>query len=436
MNMNLINIKSFLIYLLIFIALIIKAYANPGLIRIIQNNELQYEDRIYQPMIKTVNLYVDKGYPATKNEPPIFSIRNPRDLILEFDEIAENARYFQAYIIHCDWNWKPSQLRPIEYLNEYNEFEIYDYAYSVNTKVLYAHYRFTLPPVMKIPGNYLLVVTDKNNPEELILSRRFMVFDNLVRINPSITLSSGVKERRTHQQIEFEISYGGIEVFNPREEIRVVIRQNQSWYTAIYDLKPTIVREMQNLLEYKHFNFENNFFGGNEFRFFEINSVRAPGMNVDRVYKNDQRYDVFLMPDKDRSYAFYGVWEDLNGGFIISNIDGIENSIESEYVNIHFFIETGSKLDSDVYLFGKMSDFDILPEYQMSYDDELGGYTGNQLLKQGIYDYIYFTPDQPYQLEGSHYETRNDYEILVYHQPQGKITQYLVGYLPFNNKLP
>ena len=394
------------------------------------STDLEYRDYIYNPNIKTVNLYSDKNI-QSKIEPPAINLSSPNQLILEFDELYEDARYFQAKIMHCTWDWQPSDLRPIEYLTAYNEFEILDYEYSVYSRIPYTHYTFVLPRVI-LPGNYLLVVYDRDHPDKLAFSKRFMVYDQIISVAFSYGESMGVLEQRTHQQIDFALNYSKIDLFNPQRDIKVVVRQNQSWVTAIYNLKATRIDEFKKEMEYRPFNLENNFFGGNEFRFFDLNSVIAPGRNVDRVFIKEDRVDAFLFQDKIRNKEFYSIWDDLNGGFIISNIDGQDPRLESDYVNVHFFLQSPQKLISDVYLFGKLSNYDLLSEFKMKYDDELKGYRADALLKQGWYDYIYYTPDDLYAIEGSHFETENDYEILVYIKPQGRTYDILAGYVMFN----
>lgn len=406
----------------------------PGFVHTIKSmnrQDLIYEDRVYNPDIKTVNLYVNKGYLGAQIEPAVINIREPFQLVVEFDELYEDARYFQAKIIHCNWDWTPSRLNAIEYLDVYNEFEIADYEYSVNTKIPYTHYHFLVPRVL-LPGNYLLVVFGRDNPDDLAFSSRFVVYDPLVKISPSVVMSTGINERRTHQQIDFTISYAGLEVFNPQSDFKVIIRKNQSWVSAIYNLKPTMVRELDHFLEYRHFNLENNFYGGNEYRFFDLNSVKAPGRNVDHVIINDERIDAFLYRDKNRGKEFYGRWEDYNGGYFITNIDGLDPSTEAEYVHVHFFLQSDTPISSEVFIYGKLSNYNLLPDYKMKYDSKLGGYLSDLLLKQGWYDYLFYTPEDPWVVEGSHSETRNEYEILVYYLPQGKISEYLIGYIRFN----
>lgn len=419
---------SFYLSVIIWICPIIKLNAYTS-------NDLVYEDKIYNPSIKTVNLYINNGSINAVIEPATIDLVKPDQLILEFDELYADARYLQAKILHCNWDWTPSQLRSIEYLDDYNEFDINDYEYSVNTLIDYTHYTFLVPRV-KIPGNYLLVVYDRNNPDELLLSHRFIVYDHLVHIAPRITLSSGIQERRSMQQVEFDINYEGLTVLNPSTDFKVVVRKNHSWLTAKYNLKPTFVRELQKTMEYRHFNLENDFFGGNEYRFFDLKSVKAPGRNIDHVNLGNDRIDAFLFKDRDRSREFYSQWQDYDGGFIIANIDGSDPKTEADYVNVHFFLESDHKLASDIYIYGELSQYNLLDDYQLSYEADLGGYLVDLLLKQGWYDYIYYTPDasSPYSLEGNHYETENDYEILVYFRPPGKISEYLVGYVQLNSR--
>ena len=76
-----------------------------------------------------------------------------------------------------------------------------------------------------------------------------------------------------------------------------------------------------------------------------------------------------------------------------------------------------------------------MPEYQMRYDSNLGGYTGDFILKEGYYEYLYITPGDEYQLEGSHYETENTYDIIVYYRMPSKIYDQIVGFAQFRSNI-
>ena len=71
----------------------------------------------------------------------------------------------------------------------------------------------------------------------------------------------------------------------------------------------------------------------------------------------------------------------------------------------------------------------------MTWDAGLGAYQGTVLLKQGVYDYQYVVDGaQPFQLEGSHFQTENLYEVFVYYRPVRPNADLLIGYttLPVN----
>jgi hypothetical protein len=53
------------------------------------------------------------------------------------------------------------------------------------------------------------------------------------------------------------------------------------------------------------------------------------------------------------------------------------------------------------------------------------------LLKQGLYNYQYWVESSKgngFQIEGSHFETENIYEIFVYYRPFRPNADLLVGY--------
>ncbi len=397
-----------------------------------EDPNLVYNDRVYAKNIKTVKLYSRNQRQSMILDYPITSLNQNNPLTLEFDELNEDARYYQAKISYCNWDWTPSDLHSIEYLNSYNEIDYQSYSYSINTKIPYTHYIFSLPAV-KLPGNYLVYVYDKDDPDNIILSRRFIVYNNEVKIDPEPTYSNGIKERTTHQQINFSISYQGLDLLNPMQDLKVVIRQNFSWFRCIKGLQPTQINQQQQMLVYRQFNLENNFPGGNEYRYFDMKSNVSSGRNVDRITTTPERIDAFLAVDKARAGQAYGIWQDMDGAYYISTLDNTDIHTEANYINTHFFLQTGTKLNTDVYLFGEVTFRQLLPEYKLNYDSDLGGYTGNFLLKEGYYEYLYVTPDDEYQIEGNHYETENTYDIIVYYRPPSKIYDEIVGYIQFKS---
>jgi hypothetical protein len=74
----------------------------------------------------------------------------------------------------------------------------------------------------------------------------------------------------------------------------------------------------------------------------------------------------------------------------------------------------------------------------MTYLENSGRFYGQAFLKQGIYDYHFVwvnsTGERDYtRFEGSHFETENNYQILVYYRKPGSRWDELAGYTQINS---
>ncbi len=392
---------------------------------------LVYEDFNYEYEIKTVQLYPNLQVQNNTLQPAVLPLSQESLLVLAFDDLVEEIDNYYAKIIHCNRNWQPSQLNDLEFLDEYNEFPINDYDFSVNTRTPYVHYKLALPRV-KLPGNYLLKVY-RSNEADVVLTRRFMIFDNAIQINSDQSLSALNSVIRTNQQISFDLSYAnsGLDIRNPLQNIAVVIRQNQRWDNAITELKPSFIREGQQVLEYRHFNLENNFPGGNEFRFFDLRSLQHFGQNVDAVRIGPTDVKARILVDLPRTGQAYAQNNDLNGNFIVANADTGDGNLDGDYVDITFTLQT-EPTGGQVFVYGALSNW--RHQNPMTYDSLFGGYRSVLKLKQGWYDYQYEIRGdslKSYHYEGSHFGTENQYEIFAYYYDINRRIDLLVGYYAF-----
>jgi ribosomal protein L24 len=189
---------------------------------------------------------------------------------------------YTAKLVHCDADWKKSGLRDTDFSLAFNEFTLSDYAYSVNTRMPYIRYSFTLPRVSK-SGNYLLKVYKNRDESALIFTKRFMVVENLAAVAAQVVPPAQTEDRRTLQQINTSVNYSNLEVIDPQAQIKVVIRQNQRWDNAKVLSKPTFLNQNSKLLRYEPFEGESTFRAGNEFRFIDLRFIRATGVNVASV---------------------------------------------------------------------------------------------------------------------------------------------------------
>ena len=391
--------------------------------------KLVYDDVTYEEEIKTVLLYPNSGNPQDVFDPPVAPI-GQNLLFLEFDDLVEAHEEYRVRIIHCNADWKPSRLKSLDYLYEFNEFIINTFEYSVDTKIGYVHYSFRLPRV-KLPGNYLLVAYRGTNTKDIILSKRFMIYSRDVGIGVTSNLTGVTSMQRDRQQVDFEVSYGNYEILDPQQFFSVTIRQNQRWDNAIFGLKPRFIREAQGVLEYRFFNNQNSFGGGNEYRFFDLRSFRFPGQNVGKVVLDTYPSSAHLMVDQSRDYQAYAQYDDINGNYYIQNVDTGNGQVQSDYFNIKFTLDRKKPVGGDVYVVGKMNNYHRQIENKMKYNQKTSRYETEVILKQGFYNYQYVVESDSLDLnylEGNHFEAENLYEIFAYYRPLNLGVDLLVGY--------
>lgn len=398
--------------------------------------QLMYSDKVYEPQIKTVLLYAGFLHSENQKFHPAATSLQSQNLILAFDDLQKEINNYQVRLIHCNADWTKSSLMNLDFLEEYNEFMINDYEYTTNTFVPYVHYAFQVPPV-KQPGNYVLVVYRNYDQNDIVLSRRFFVFDNRINIRPAGTASPGGSLYGSNQQINFVVSYQNIEIVNPQGSIRVVIRQNDRWDNAQMNVLPSFVREDIRQLEYRFFENDKFFNAGNEFRFVDFRSVAAPGINTLRIDHQAIPNHLYVQPDKSRANQLYSHYVDINGNYTIDNLDWRSDQQSSTYVNVTFTLQSPKIGSDNVYLIGAFNNWDRNNENMMRHNSNASAYEITLLLKQGWYNYQYLLEslkqDNNY-FEGNHFQTENVYEILVYYRPFQPNTDLLIGYqvLPVN----
>ncbi|QNH63509.1 DUF5103 domain-containing protein [Hymenobacter sediminicola] len=399
---------------------------------------LRYQDYVYDPNVRTVLCYVQSG---TTNEiftPPVVPLSQEQPIVLEFDLLGDQSQRLTAKIVHCDADWKPSILTDMQFLSEINDILITNYRTSVNTKVPYYHYSMRAPRV-KLSGNYLLVVQGAGGTP--LLSRRLLVYDNSVQISMKQGIPVGGQERYTMQQIDFGIRYS-MQLVNPAQEVKVVLRQNFRWDNAKYNLRPTFVRDIDRQLDYQYFNFENAFPALSEFRFFDLRTFRSIGIGVAALDAEASPRQALLQPDASRNGQGYTQFEDINGQRVIESREYGNGATNADYLDVTFQLRAAQPAAGPVYVLGALTDWQLKDEFRLTYDAEKQLYSGHALLKQGYYNFIYATqtPQGPnsVQWEGSHQEAENQYDLLVYYRPPGTRADLLIGYqsLDVNSRRP
>jgi hypothetical protein len=389
---------------------------------------LALADLTYESQIKTVRIYPE-GSDAQSQLLPSVTRLGTWNLMLEFDDLRDKRDNYYVRIVHCNQDWTKSSLSDLDFMPQYNEFPILTFDFSLDTHVPYVHYTFRLPAV-KLPGNYVLVVYRDSDRSDIILSKRFMVYDSRVTFYRDGNLLGAGSVASTNQQINFTVNYKNTDLVNPMENVNVTLRQNQRWDNLASGIKPSFLRDNIRELEYRFFDPGKLFRGSNEFRWFDLRSLNFPGRNVLRVDNTQKPFHAFIQPDDSREGQPYAIYTDLNGNFQSDNYD-FRNPVSANYAYVHFTLRSSQPVDGSVYLSGAFTNWNLSPEYQMTYDALKKEYTASVLLRQGYYDYQYAvkSPTLPsWYFEGSHFETENQYEVFVYYRSYQPQADLLIGY--------
>ncbi|MFD0792541.1 type IX secretion system plug protein domain-containing protein [Mucilaginibacter litoreus] len=393
-----------------------------------------YQNNVYRHEIKSVEFYKTEK-PSSF---PIITLGSNETVTLGFDDLSGGSRTFNYTLQHCDANWNPSRLSPVEYLESFTDDRINDYTYSSATFQKYTHYQVKLPNrniIPKISGNYILKVYEDGDQSKLILTRRLYVVTRRVSVAANITSSNNVSLRRTNQKVNFTVDCSGLQVQNPRTDVRVLIMQNARPETAIMNAVPTYIRGSQ--LVYNDVNI-NDFAGRNEFRHFDLRTLKLNSERVAKIYK-DTANTVMLLGDPSRNLPDYTLLYDNDGKFFILNQDGSDPRRDADYAHVYFNLATNKNANEGApYIVGQFNDWKVDKRSRMQFDSRGRWYT-DILLKQGVYDYQYVwvsnitkKPDD-ILLEGNYFETENEYQLLVYYRQVGSRYEQLVGYGELNS---
>ena len=406
---------------------------------ITKDYDRKYQDFTYKENIKTVLLHKE-GWELSY---PIIELNGEVKLKLSFDDFNAYVRNYSYTLIHCDADWRESDLLPSDYIEGFVENQIYNYDYSFNTLHKYIHYYLTIPNEdiqPKLSGNYILKVYENYDENDIVLTKRFAIVDSDVDIYAGVKRPSLASYRNSGQEIDFTIQYNFYQINDPFTEIKVVITQNNRWDNAITDLKPLFIRNNNLIYDY---NEENVFPGGSEYRSFDIKSIRYQTEYIKQIYLRKPYYHIELYPDKPKPFKVYFFENELNGKYYIDIQEENNSETDADYVFVHFYLPYDVPLiDGNIFVFGALSDWNFTKINQMVYNYEKKTYELTMLLKQGYYNYEYvFVKEGENKannilIEGSHYETENDYLIYVYHRDNRFRYDKLIGIKIINSLNP
>ena len=397
-----------------------------------QASDFYYQNAIYKEDIKTVQLF-GEGFEQSF---PIYELGSGSNLILKFDDLSGEIHNYYYTILHCDANWNESYILQNEYIEGFTENPLDDYAMSYNTTMTYVNYQLRIPNEqinLTYSGNYILVVYEDQDMEKLVLTRRFHVLQPQVEIRGLVKKATFDPFKGDNQEVDFTIDHPNLKIDNPRNDIKVVVMKNRRWDNAIRNLKPLFIRDRELVYD---FDKENVFKGGNEYRYFDIRTTRYNGENVLSTTFHRPYFHATLATDEIRSNKKYFSYKDMNGNFVVESQDRVDDyDIQCDYIFVHFTLAMDARLvGGSVNVFGALTDWNANKSNEMTWNYETAAYELTLLLKQGYYNFQYvYVPEgaiiaEEDVLEGSHVETENEFQILVYHKGISDRYDKLIGY--------
>lgn len=363
---------------------------------------------------------------------PMISLYELTPLMLKFDMVTTVEERMAYTIELCNSDWTPSGLDEMEYIEGYSDNYFDAFSSSFNTTVDYVHYQLSIPneDIRFIKsGNYILNVF-KEDTKEKVLSRRFIIYEPLAEIETTIDKFHS-DEFSGYQPISVKIKPQAISYSELVGNAQLTVQQNGNW-----NITKTIDRfntDGQGNLT-TNASDELSFEGVNEYRFFDVKSLKFISERVERIEFKNPHFHIYLKPDKLRGDKNYFSNVDLSGQYYIWNQESNDDDLlDADYVYVHFALYTEIPIASEVFIEGAISDWRI-DSSSMSFNGETGMYEYVQLLKQGIYNYRYVTKDFNSNLvysditEGSHFQTGNDYRSFLYYRDPGGISDRVIGY--------
>ena len=405
-----------------------------GLLSFLHFNSLEAQSlqEIIPPYnIKTIS-FMNNG----QNVIPVFKLGESFEL--NFDDLFGNEANYYYEIIHCDYNWVPSDIPKQEYLKGLDNQRIIDYSNSFNCLQLYSHYQLNIPnqfTQLALSGNYIIKIL--NEDRDVVFSRKFIIYEDIANVRLQVKRGRNISTIESKQNLDFSITSKSLTFQNPLQNVKVLLLQNRQFTTGIKNIAPQYT--IGNELVYKY-DSETQFWGGNEFRFFDNKEIRNAANNVAKISSNGAIYNSFLFTDEARANLPYSFTLDANGNFVVRNLNAANNKIEADYAWVYFSLSAPSfRLDKDIYINGMFNNYALTPENKMEYNEKKNLYEKALLIKQGFTNYQYVVADtkgkidQENSIDGNFFQTENEYEIIVYYRENTQRYDRVIGFVAINS---
>ncbi|MBR6829272.1 MAG: DUF5103 domain-containing protein, partial [Paludibacteraceae bacterium] len=309
--------------------------------------------------------------------------------------------------------------------------DITDFEHSINTSREYTHYWFEFPNedmTVTKSGAYRILIYEDGDPEKKIAEVDFCVVEPLVKIDAKVRANTDIELNGRYQQVDIDVAIDHTVSFQP-SEFKVVVTQNNRLDNAVTLTQPTFV-------EPKRLRYINSkaliFEGGNEYHHFDAFSCFYAGHGIDRVFHENGDYHTILFADEITQGQYIHEF-DSDGRYIVNAERTSDVDTEAEYMWVYGTLPMEKPwFDGTLYVGGELFQNEMSLKNRMQYDVDAKVYWLTALVKQGGYDYQYwFVPKGQkttiQRVDGSYWQTENEYAIYVWWRPFGARYDRLVG---------
>ena len=365
-------------------------------------------------------------------------------LHISFDEMSHDVHFYTYTVVMMNGDASLNgELLNGEYLRGFTTRDVTDYEHSINTSREYTHYWLEFPNedmALTKSGNYRLTIYEDGNPDNRVAEVDFCVVEPMVKIETKVRANTDIEFNGRYQQVDVDVNLQNLTNNLQPSEFRVVVTQNNRLDNAVTMTQPTFVEP--NRLRYIN-NKALIFEAGNEYHHFDAFSCFYAGYGIDRVYYEMGDYHALLFPNEITKGQYIHEF-DSDGRYVVNAERTNDSDTEAEYMWVYWTVPAEQPwFDGALYVGGEIFGNELSLRNRMQYDAEAKVYWLTALVKQGGYDFQYwFVPKSQesraksqgvqqktttQRVDGSYWQTENEYAVYVYWRPFGARYDRLIG---------
>lgn len=380
--------------------------------------------------VRTIQLYGISPATGSHSETalPVYRARSG-PLVLEFDVLNSNGRPLSVYFYHADRRWR-RDLSPGEYLTGFQRDDLLNYTISRGTQVPYAHYTYRFPNdriQFEISGNYILRVTEQGDEEAVLFEQPFYIAEQAMPVD--LTLDNIMMSGQGAPSVQ------PLLFFRPPDALQGNVFDFSTCFVrnGRYELsrctdQPSLTQ--QPLLQF-YLQPETSFEPAPADYYVNLGNLRV-GAQITGTDLSASPFQITLEPDYAR-FSASNVAPRLNGQPVISAaVTSVgDPDVAAEYVSVRFTYvpPEDQPFDAEVILTGSFNNWSIDPANKLVWMPEEEHYVVDVLLKQGEYEYAYFSRDARLrrELRSNLPRTDNLYTAFVYYRDIMRNTDRLLA---------